>query len=249
MPTTKFTEAYDSSCRTLPTQTRFSCIWKCSARASYMQLARKIVFRIVPLFLVGWLFTMGEAYLESVRVEEIPFAGAKVPASRRSSGIHLISSLEHQRNFLHLFQVPYIICFYAAKGKWPYVPGFMKYKVDNAARNLFHNNDSFIRQFCTKWIQVKECFRPIFDKSNSSIDDMEIETLNGNYQGQRCNCNKLRSTEAPVVYFDKNYIGNVSSETILNTIEFLEGFLPTPTKKHKRKNRVRSRLDDMDIDN
>lgn len=52
----------------------------------------------------------------------------------------------------------------------------------------------------------------------------------------------------PVVYFDKNYIGNVSSETILTTIEFLESFLPTPTKKHKRKNRVRGRIDEMDIE-
>ncbi|XP_034651528.1 uncharacterized protein LOC117890664 [Drosophila subobscura] len=215
-----------------------------------MELARKIAIRVVPLFLLGWLLTVGEAYLESVRVEEIPFAGHKVPASRRSSGIHLISGLEHQRNFLHLFHVPYIICFYAAKGKWPYVPGFMKYKVDNAARNLFHNNDSFIRQFCTKWIQVKECFRPIFDKSNGTRDDPEVETLNAKLQGQRCNCDKLLSTEAPVpvVYFDKNYIGNVSSETILNTIEFLESFLPPPTKKHKRKNRVRGRLDEINID-
>ncbi|XP_033254128.1 uncharacterized protein LOC108158081 [Drosophila miranda] len=210
-----------------------------------MELARKIVIRIVPLFLLGWLLTMGEAYLESVRVEEIPFAGHKVPANRRSSEIHLISSLEHQRNFLHLFHVPYIICFYAAKGKWPYVPGFMKYKVDNAARNLFHNNDSAIRQFCNKWIQVKECFRPIFDNSNRTSTD-DVETLNGKLQ--QCNCEKLLATESPVVYFDKNYIGNVSSETIHNTIEFLESFLPPPTKKHKRKNRVRSRVDEMDID-
>jgi len=82
---------------------------------------------------------------------------------------------------------------------------------------------------------------------------VEVETLNAKIQGQRgqtCNCDKLLSTEppVPVVYFDKNYIGNVSSETILTTIEFLESFLPPPTKKHKRKNRVRGRLDDMDID-
>jgi len=80
-----------------------------------------------------------------------------------------------------------------------------------------------------------------------------VETLNAKFQGQKgqtCNCDKLLSTEppVPVVYFDKNYIGNVSSETILTTIEFLESFLPPPTKKHKRKNRVRGRLDDMDID-
>ncbi|XP_033154130.1 uncharacterized protein LOC117137034 [Drosophila mauritiana] len=234
----------DNSCRTF-----VSHIYCWLVKSSTMELRRKITLRILPLFLAIFLFTMGEAYLKSVRVDEIPFAGKKVLANRRSSGIHLISSLEHQRTFLHLFHVPYIICFYAAKGKWPYVPGFMKYRVDNAARSFFNQNDSFIKQFCTKWIQVKECFRPLFDKSNNT--DVEVETLDAKIQGQRCNCDKLLlSTEppVPVVYFDKNYIGNVSSETIMNTIEFLESFLPPPTKKHKRKNRVRGRLDDMDIE-
>jgi len=73
-----------------------------------MELRRKIAWRILPLFLFAFLLTVGEAYLKSVRVEEIPFAGRKVQVltSRRSSGIHLISSLEHQRTFLHLFHVP-----------------------------------------------------------------------------------------------------------------------------------------------
>ncbi|EDW02572.1 GH22070 [Drosophila grimshawi] len=140
-----------------------------------------------------------------------------------------------------------IICFYAAKGKWPYVPGFMKDRVDSASKNFFLQNDSYIKQFCTKWIQVKECFRPIFDKSNDSdVETLDVQKL----EGQRCNCDKLVSTESPVpvVYFDKNYIGNVSSETILTTIDFLKSFLPPPTKKHKRKNRVRGRLDEMDIE-
>ncbi|XP_023162917.2 uncharacterized protein LOC111594035 isoform X2 [Drosophila hydei] len=215
-----------------------------------MKLARKIVLWILPLFLLCFLLTISEAYLNNVRVEEIPFKRMQPRAAslkgRRPGGIHLISSLEHQRTFLHLFHVPYIICFYAAKGKWPYVPGFMKTRVDSAAKSFFHQNDSFIKQFCTKWIQVKECFRPIFDKSNET----ELEILEAQKQKQSCNCEKLVSTESPVpvVYFDKNYIGNVSSETILTTIEFLESFLPPPTKKHKRKNRVRGRLDEIDID-
>ncbi|KAH8370632.1 hypothetical protein KR093_004384 [Drosophila rubida] len=222
-----------------------------------MELARKIVLWIIPLFVLAFLLTLSEAYLSRVRVEEIPFQRLppKVASllsrnqvkTRRSSGIHLISSLEHQRTFLHIFHVPYIICFYAAKGKWPYVPGFMKTRVNSAAKSFFHQNDSFIKQFCTKWIQVKECFRPLFDKSN---DTVEVETLDAQKQIQRCDCDKLVATEppVPVVYFDKNYIGNVSSDTILSTIEFLESFLPPPTKKHKRKNRVRGRLDEMDID-
>ncbi|XP_017865378.1 PREDICTED: uncharacterized protein LOC108615416 [Drosophila arizonae] len=214
-----------------------------------MKLARKIVLWILPLFLLSFLLTISEAYLDNVRVEEIPFKRMQPRAAslkgRRPGGIHLISSLEHQRTFLHLFHVPYIICFYAAKGKWPYVPGFMKARVDNAAKSFFHQNDSFIKQFCTKWIQVKECFRPIFDKSNGT--ELELEAQK---QKETCNCEKLVATEppVPVVYFDKNYIGNVSSETILTTIEFLESFLPPPTKKHKRKNRVRGRIDEMDIE-
>ncbi|EDW74345.1 uncharacterized protein Dwil_GK21865 [Drosophila willistoni] len=225
-----------------------------------MELGRKILFWILPIFLLLFLCTLSQAYLHSVRMEmeEIPFAKGKSKSSLnsaqrpRSSGIHLISSLEHQRTFLHIFHVPYIICFYAAKGKWPYVPGFMKSRVDVASRSFFNQNDSFIKQFCTKWIQVKECFRPLFDKSNDTINT-EVETLDAKVKVQQnCDCDKLlASTEppVPVVYFDKNYIGNVSSDTILNTIEFLESFLPPPTKKqHKRKNRVRGRLDEIDID-
>lgn len=60
---------------------------------------------------------MSEAYLKSVRIEEIPYrrtpqrmasvlGGKNKGKSGRSSGIHLISSLEHQRTFLHLFHVP-----------------------------------------------------------------------------------------------------------------------------------------------
>jgi len=81
-----------------------------------MKLARKILLRTMPLFVLGYLLTMSEAYLQSVRVEEIPFReipqqsvgllGRNQSKDRRSSGIHLISSLEHQRTFLHLFQVP-----------------------------------------------------------------------------------------------------------------------------------------------
>lgn len=82
-----------------------------------MQLARKIILWIFPLFVLGFLLTMSEAYLKSVRVEEIPYrrtpqrmagvlGGKYKGKTGRSSGIHLISSLEHQRTFLHLFHVP-----------------------------------------------------------------------------------------------------------------------------------------------
>jgi len=91
----------DNSCRTF-----VSHIYCWLVESSTMELRRKIALHILPLFLAIFLFTMGEAYLKSVRVDEIPFAGRKTLANRRSSGIHLISSLEHQRTFLHLFHVP-----------------------------------------------------------------------------------------------------------------------------------------------
>lgn len=70
-----------------------------------MELRTKVA--IFPVFLVGFLLSMGDGYLKNVRVEEIPFAGQQVArSSSRASGIHLISSIEHQRTFLHLFHVP-----------------------------------------------------------------------------------------------------------------------------------------------
>ncbi|KAL7737529.1 hypothetical protein ACLKA6_007656 [Drosophila palustris] len=212
-----------------------------------MDLARKIILWIIPIFVLGFLLTLSEAYLHPA---EIPFKRPTVgllarnlSQNRRSSGIHLISSLEHQRTFLNIFQVPYMLCYYAARGKWPYVPGFMKSRVNSAAKGFFNQNDSYIQNFCTKWIEVKECFRPNYDKNTNSF----VETLDSQKQIQNCNCDKM--PKDPVVYFDKNYIGNVSSETILTTIDFLESFLPPPTKKQKnKKNRVRGRVDEIDIE-
>lgn len=87
------------------------------SQSQHMQLARKIILWIFPLFVLGFLLTMSEAYLKSVRIEEIPYRrtpqrmaslmGGKLKGKAgRSSGIHLISSMEHQRTFLHLFHVP-----------------------------------------------------------------------------------------------------------------------------------------------
>lgn len=48
--------------------------------------------------------------------------------------------------------------------------------------------------------------------------------------------------ESELIYFDKKYIGNITTETILNTIEFLESFVQkmeeattTTTRKPRRK--------------
>ncbi|XP_017476675.1 PREDICTED: uncharacterized protein LOC108366724 [Rhagoletis zephyria] len=226
-------------------------------------LRQQLLCCVLPTFLLLLLYQMllTEAYLRSVRIEEIPFSlahtadeirakeeerrlvGAKMGKEERGGGIHAISSLEQRRGFFHIFNIPYIVCFFAAKGKWPFIPTFMQSRVDESARTFFKKNDSAIRQFCQKWIQIKECFRPIFGTANAPND---VEML-GPVRSTPCTCSNL--VNEPVVYFDKDHIGNVSRDTILNTIEFLESFLPPPPpKKTKKKNRVRSRLDDMDIE-
>lgn len=85
-------------------------------KLTIMDLARKLILWIIPMLVLGFLLTMSEGYLQSVRVEEIPFRqiaqrpvsllARNISQNRRSSGIHLISSLEHQRAFLNIFQVP-----------------------------------------------------------------------------------------------------------------------------------------------
>ncbi|XP_037940993.1 uncharacterized protein LOC119685699 [Teleopsis dalmanni] len=189
-----------------------------------------------------------DAFLKSVRVEEIPFglteadrnqAKPRETNAKEAQGIFAVSRLEDRRNFIHIFHVPYIVCFFAAKGKWPFIPPLLQLRVDSLAKSIFNQTDSFIRNFCKKWIQIKECFRPIFG-SNSTSNDVEAFAP---LLATPCTC-----ADQSITYFDKKYIGKVSSQTIYNTIEFLESFLPSPTKKTKRKNRVRGRLDEIEID-
>lgn len=54
--------------------------------------------------------------------------------------------------------------------------------------------------------------------------------------------------EPEVIYFDKKHIGNISMDTIINTIEFLESFVletttTTTTKKPKRKIKNKNRVE------
>ncbi|XP_037899862.1 uncharacterized protein LOC119644389 [Glossina fuscipes] len=219
-----------------------------------MKLKNKILRYMTPIFILLFIDELlyTEAYMKSVRIEEIPFGlTPNVEHYRKSkeisplhmknpaAGIHAIKNLEMNRSFFHIFKIPYIICFFAARGKWPFIPPFMQNRVDAAARTLFSQNDSYIKQFCQKWIQIKECFRP-----NSKL---EIITVSPKRQ---CECANLQAAteSAPVIFFDRDHIGNVSADTIRNTIEFLENFLPPKSKKNKRKNRVRSRVDEMDIE-
>lgn len=68
----------------------------------------------------------------------------------------------------------------------------------------------------------------------------EIETFKPLAAKTPCSCSVKATESSAIVYFDKNYVGNVSAENILETIEFLRTFLPPATKKPKKKIRVRN---------
>nr|XP_014103612.2 uncharacterized protein LOC106627853 [Bactrocera oleae] len=222
-------------------------------------IGKQIYWCMLPTFLlwISYQLALTQAHLRSVRIEEIPFSLAEsVDEARQKEsrlfgpsleteerGILAKAGLEQRRGFFHLFNIPYIVCFFAAKGKWPFIPTFMQGRVDATARTFFKQNDSAIKQFCQKWIQIKQCFRPLFATTSTS----DVEQLNP-LRSTPCTC---ANSNEPIVYFDRDHIGNVSRDTILNTIEFLESFLVppvSPTKKSKKKNRVRSRVDEIDIE-
>lgn len=53
-----------------------------------------------------------------------------------------------------------VVCFFASKGKWPFIPPFHQVKIDQASRSLFVQSDSFIQRFCKNWVPVTKCYRP-----------------------------------------------------------------------------------------
>ncbi|XP_055920160.1 uncharacterized protein LOC129951836 [Eupeodes corollae] len=187
---------------------------------------------------------------------EVTFNMRNINDDKNGRGIIAKTKFEERRSFFHLFNVPYIVCFFAAKGKWPFFPNFMQVQVDQVGRSIFPQSDSFIRNYCQKWIQIKECFRPHNIVSYPDAPppptteppapiNTEVETIATDPPTTVCSCAQRAIEQfrpAPVVFFDKNYIGNVSAETIRNTIEFLESFLPPPTKKPKRKLKIRERI-------
>uniref|UniRef100_A0A1A9V4U3 Uncharacterized protein n=1 Tax=Glossina austeni TaxID=7395 RepID=A0A1A9V4U3_GLOAU len=198
-----------------------------------MKLKNKILRYMTPIFILLFIDELlyTEAYMKSVRIEEIPFG--------------LTPNVEHYRKSKEISPLHTKNPAADSLGKWPFIPPFMQNRVDAAARTLFSQNDSYIKQFCQKWIQIKECFRPN-TTATPAAERLEIITVSPKRQ---CECANLQATEsAPVIFFDRDHIGNVSADTIRNTIEFLENFLPPKSKKNKRKNRVRSRVDEMDIE-
>lgn len=54
-----------------------------------------------------------------------------------------------------------IICFFAAKGAWPFYPAILQYQVNEMGRKVFSLSDDRIRQFCRGKFNFPEtCYRP-----------------------------------------------------------------------------------------
>lgn len=54
-----------------------------------------------------------------------------------------------------------IICFFAAKGFWPFYPTILQYQVNEMGKKVFSLSDDRIRQFCRGKFDFQEsCYRP-----------------------------------------------------------------------------------------
>lgn len=54
-----------------------------------------------------------------------------------------------------------IICFFAAKGFWPFYPSMLQYQVNEMGKKVFSLSDDRIRQFCCGKFNFQEtCYRP-----------------------------------------------------------------------------------------
>lgn len=54
-----------------------------------------------------------------------------------------------------------IICFFAAKGFWPFYPPILQYQVNEMGRKVFSLSDDRIQQFCRGKFNFQEmCYRP-----------------------------------------------------------------------------------------
>lgn len=54
-----------------------------------------------------------------------------------------------------------IVCFFAAKGVWPFYPSVLQFQVNEMGKKLFTQSDDKIRQFCRgKFNFPDTCYRP-----------------------------------------------------------------------------------------
>lgn len=54
-----------------------------------------------------------------------------------------------------------IVCFFAAKGFWPFYPPMLQYQVNEMGKKIFALSDDRVRQFCRGKFNFQEtCYRP-----------------------------------------------------------------------------------------
>lgn len=64
-------------------------------------------------------------------------------------------------NFVSIKLPTDIICFFAAKGFWPFYPAILQYQVNEMGKRVFSLSDDRIRQFCRGKFNFQEtCYRP-----------------------------------------------------------------------------------------
>lgn len=62
---------------------------------------------------------------------------------------------------LYPTQPPDIICFFAAKGFWPFYPPILQQQVNDMGKKVFSLSDDRLRQFCRGKFNFQEtCYRP-----------------------------------------------------------------------------------------
>ncbi|XP_039441680.1 uncharacterized protein LOC120422349 isoform X2 [Culex pipiens pallens] len=62
--------------------------------------------------------------------------------------------------FFGLLKLPYILCYFAARGEWPQYPPHLQGAVLDLGRHVFAMNDYGLRNYCSKHYPVNQCHRP-----------------------------------------------------------------------------------------
>ncbi|XP_037903134.1 uncharacterized protein LOC119646675 isoform X1 [Hermetia illucens] len=198
----------------------------------------------IPLILLLILLVQGKSFSSVVSATSGETHKLKFHL-RSERSIVSKEQLLQTRNFFQLFNIPYIICFFAATGKWPFIPPLLQVKVNQVSRSLFIQNDEYIKNYCQEWITIVQCHRPFptteAPTSTMSTTTMEATEPEPEETTTECVCGRRSIARVPnneIVFLDRTFVGNVSVETIQATIQFLRSLLPLKRKKRpSNKNR------------
>lgn len=57
-----------------------------------------------------------------------------------------------------------ILCYYAAKGRWPQYPKIMDNQVQEMSKKVFAMDDYALQKYCEGIFILKHCYRPFYVK-------------------------------------------------------------------------------------